>query len=322
MIKLKRIVILFVISLVLFLSGCVQAQGKPFEKVGLLLSHPIDDQGWNMKGYQGILKVQSEFDVDVLMKEDVRSKESVRKALEEFDDEDVSLVIGHSHLYADLFMELKEDFPGIHFVSFNGEVQGGKITSLHFNGYAMGYFAGMLAGEMTETNTVGVIAAFPFQPEVEGFKDGVKYNAPDVAVKVDFVESWVEEEAALELFEKMKKEDVDIYYPAGDGFHTAIIEEVKKEGLYAIGYVGDQLDLGEYTVLTSTVQEVEKMYEYVARQYSIGELETGNKYLDFAEGAISMGAYSQEVPAELISWLNDHVDTYINTGNLPHEVYE
>ncbi|RKL67747.1 BMP family ABC transporter substrate-binding protein [Salipaludibacillus neizhouensis] len=318
----KRIIILFVIPLVLFLSGCQQAQGKPFEKVGLLLSHPIDDQGWNMKGYQGILKVQSEFDVEVLMKEGVRSEGAVRKSLEEFEEEDVSLVIGHSQLYADLFMKLKGDFPSIHFVSFNGDVEGENITSIHFNGYAMGYFAGMLAGEMTKTNTVGVIAAFPFQPEVEGFEDGVNYQAPEVDVKVDFVESWVEEEAALEIFEGMKNEGADIYYPAGDGFHTAIIEEVKKEGLYAIGYVGDQLDLGVYTVLTSTVQEVEKMYEYVAEKFSKGELETGNKYFGFSDGVISMGEYGKEVPSETISWLNEHVDTYIKTGHLPHELDE
>lgn len=318
----KRIVSLFVIPLFLLLFSCVQAQENSFEKVGLLLPHPIDDQGWNMKGYQGILKVQSAFEVDVLMREGVRSKEMVAEAVQEFEAEGVSLIIGHGQLYADLFMDLKDSFPDIHFVSFNGEVEGDNITSLHFEGYAMGYFAGMLASEMTEENSVGVIAAYPFQPEVQGFEDGAEYHDPSVDVKVDFVGSWVEEQVAIEIFEAMKLENVDIFYPAGDGFHTAIIEEVKKEGLYAIGYVGDQLDLGEYTVLTSTVQEVEKMYEYVAHQYKDGELKSGNKYFDFSDGVIKMGEYSEEVPEETIEWLNEHIESYINTGNLPHDAEE
>jgi len=315
----KKMIYLLVFPLFLLLISCAQDQQQELEKVGLLLPYPIDDQAWNTKGYQGMLKLQATLNVDLLLKEDIRTKKLVEQTIDEFSEENVGIVFGHSHIYADMFMELKDDYPNMHFISFNGDVEGDNITSLHFDGYAMGYFAGMLAGEMSKTDSVGVIAAFPFQPEVKGFEDGVKFHSPSVTVNVDFVESWVDETKALEIFDTMKNNDVDIFYPAGDGYHLNIIEEVKKEGLYVIGYVGDQLDLGESTVLTSTVQKVEKLYEYVATKYKNGELENGNLSFDFQDGVITMGEFSQEVPLSTKEWVEKHVLNYIETGLLPND---
>lgn len=316
----KKITYLFVIPLFLLLISCTDSENQKLEKVGLLLPYPIDDQAWNRKGYQGMLKLQATLDVDLLLKEGVRSSVNVRETIDEFNEENVGVVFGHSHIYAEMFMNIKDDYPNMHFISFNGDVEGENITSLHFDGYAMGYFAGMLAGEMTKTDSIGVIAAFPFQPEVKGFEDGAKFHSPSVTVNVEFVESWVDKTKALEIFDTMKNDDVDIFYPAGDGYHVNIIKEVKKEGLYAIGYLGDQLDLGESTVLTSTVQEVEKLYEYVATEFKNGELPNGDLSFDFQDGVISMGEFSQEVPPITRKWLENHISTYISTGLLPNEV--
>lgn len=312
--------LIFFIIFIVALSGCTQAQDQGLDKVGVLLPHPVDDQGWNSKGYQGILRVQSSLDVEVLMKEDVRSKPDIEETVLSFVEDGAGLIIGHSHLYADVFMDLKDQFQDIHFVSFNGEVEGDNITSLHFDGYAMGYFAGVLAGEMSETGVTAVIAAFPFQPEVDGFAAGVVYQNPDNTVEIKYVNSWSDSEKAIEFFDAMKAEGADVFYPAGDGYHVEVVEEVKREGLYAIGYVGDQSDLGESTILTSTVQEVEKLYEYVAEAFNSGELETGNKYFDFADGVITLGGFSQDVSEETQVWLKDMVDHYIETGELPHQV--
>ncbi|MCR6107344.1 BMP family ABC transporter substrate-binding protein [Salipaludibacillus agaradhaerens] len=317
----KYMNLLIICSLLFLLTGCSSSSSQDLytSKVGLLLPHTIDDQGWNSKGYRGMLKVQSSLNMEILMREDTSTYESVSTAVQEFVREDVSLIIGHSHIYADIFMMLKDEYPDIHFVSFNGDVEGDNITSLHFEGYAMGYFAGMLASELSETETIGVIGAFQFQPEVQGFKDGAIFHNPNTTVLVDYVDSWINKDKAITIFHDMKEEESDIFYPAGDGFHIDIIEEVKKEGLHAIGYVGDQLDLGESVILTSTVQEVEDLYEYIAKQYLSGELASGNQYFDFQEGVISLGEFGQEVPEETVQWLTEVVDTYIETSELPNE---
>ncbi|RXI98262.1 BMP family ABC transporter substrate-binding protein [Anaerobacillus alkaliphilus] len=318
----KFIRISLVILTFLFTIGCsTSTETNTITKVGLLLPHNIDDQGWNSKGYEGLLKIHSSLNLDVFYKEEINSKEKVVQAIDEFVDSGVNLIFGHGHLFAPFFMELKDDFPNVHFVTFNADVEGDNITSLHFEGYSMGFFAGMLASEMSDSKIVGVLAAFPWQPEVEGFVDGVKFQNAEVEVQVEFVSSWVNVDVAIELYNRMVNDGVDVFYPAGDGYHVAIIEEVKKHGLYAIGFVGDQSDMGQSTVLTSTIQHVDNLYELVAEKFLKGELDTGNKYYDFAEGVISLGAFSTEVPGEVQIQINEAINTYIETGKLPNESY-
>ncbi|QKS71780.1 BMP family ABC transporter substrate-binding protein [Paenalkalicoccus suaedae] len=312
-----RIVLIFILLLPILVS-CASAQER-VQAVGLLLSHPIDDQEWNGKGYQGMLKVQSALGVDIIVKEDIRTNEQVEQAISSFDDADVNLVFGHGAIYADFFMNIKDTYPDIHFVSFNGEVEGDNITSLHFEGYPMGYFAGMLAAKKSQTGEVGVIGAFPYQPEVAGFADGAKAVDPSTNVSVEFVNSWVDDDRALALLAEMKANEVDVFYPAGDGYHQQVIEEVKRSGLFAIGYLGDQLDLGGSTVLTSTIQNVEGLYEYVAETFQSGALQSGNMYFDFEDGLISLGEYSQEVPEDVQIWLDEHITAYKETGKLPYQ---
>ncbi|MCT8140413.1 BMP family ABC transporter substrate-binding protein [Anaerobacillus sp. CMMVII] len=308
------------IFLCLFIVGCsTVTETEVSPKVGLLLPHNIDDQGWNTKGYEGLLKIHASLNVDVFYKEEINSKEKAELAVAEFVDSGVNLIFGHGQLFAPFFMDLKDKYPNIHFITFNADVHGDNITSLHFEGYSMGFFAGMLASEMSEANTVGVLAAFPWQPEVDGFIDGALYQNSNVEVKVEYVSSWVDIEKALNLYNQMVTDGVDVFYPAGDGYHVAIIEEVKKHGLYVIGFVGDHSDLGQSTVLTSTIQHVDDLYELVTSKFLKGELGTGNKYYDFAEGVITLGNYSPEVPLELQNKIDTAINTYIETGKLPNE---
>ncbi|MFN7251797.1 MAG: BMP family ABC transporter substrate-binding protein [Anaerobacillus sp.] len=309
------VVILF--SLIVSCSNITNTVAAP--KVGLLLPHNIDDQGWNSKGYEGLLRVHSNLNIEVLYKEEISTREKAEVAIEEFIDAGVNLIFGHGQMYGPFFMELKDNYPHVHFITFNADVQGDNITSLHFEGYSMGFFAGMLASEMSETKKVGILAAFSWQPEVAGFIDGASYQSSDIEVKVEYVSSWVDTEKALQLYNEMVTEEVDVFYPAGDGYHVAIVEEVKKHGLYVIGFVGDHSDLGQSTVLTSTIQHVDYLYEKVVEQFLNGQLETGNMFYDFAEGVISLGEFSSEVPEQLQNKINDAINIYIETGKLPNE---
>ncbi|WP_227936805.1 BMP family ABC transporter substrate-binding protein [Alkalihalobacillus deserti] len=305
---------------VLLMIGCADVNTSSANRVGLLLEDTIDDQGWNSKGYKGLLNIHSNLNVEVTFKEDMNTELKVSKAVEEFvSDDNVNLIFGHGKFFADLFTEIAPNYPEVHFVSFNGDVEGKNVTSIHFDSYAMGYFAGMIAAAMSETGHVGVIAAFPWQPEIEGFEAGAALYGDSLNVHVNFVEEWADSERALKYFEELKETGVDVFYPAGDGYHVQVIKETKKEGLYAIGFVGDQSDLGETTVLTSTVQHVDELYELIVRLYYRQELEMGNLKFDFADGVISLGTFSSKVPEEIKLQIEEAVQIYTETGELPTE---
>ncbi|MBM6618298.1 BMP family ABC transporter substrate-binding protein [Bacillus suaedaesalsae] len=317
----KKPIIAIILILLFLISGCSNSSSSgAIQKVGLLVPETVNDQVWGTKGYKGLLRIQSAFDAEVFYKEGMDNEDTVSDAIREFSDKDITLIFGHGSEYASWFNKLAPKYPNIHFVCFNGDVIGDNVTSLNFKSDAMGFFGGMVASEMTKTNKVGVIAAFEWQPEVNGFFEGAHYQNPEVEVKINYTEHWDNVDVAMQQLDQMLASGVDVVYPAGDGFNVPMIEKLKEEGLYAIGFISDQSDLGEATVLTSTVQHVDLLYEVVAKDFNEGKLKPGNLYFDFDDKVITMGKFSSEVRPEVQAKINESVETYIKTGNLPNQV--
>ncbi|GHH98489.1 BMP family ABC transporter substrate-binding protein [Neobacillus kokaensis] len=310
----------FVIILLclLLLGGCSGPNSKGnLQKVGLLVPETINDQVWGTKGFKGMLKIQSKFDVDVFYKEGMDSQSEVERAVKEFSQKGVNLIFGHGSEYGEYFNNISKDYPEIHFISFNSDAKNSNTTSLSFKAYAMGFFGGMVAAHMSRVNKVGVLAAYEWQPEIEGFYQGALAENKNIQVSIDYVGNWDNGQKAVQLADRMMEKGVDVIYPAGDGFNVPVIERVKERGFYVIGYVSEQSDLGESTVLTSTIQQVDKLYEIVAERYNDGRLESGNLFFDFQDDVISLGKFSPLVSKEFIQKINRSIETYKVTGKLP-----
>ncbi|MCM3004849.1 BMP family ABC transporter substrate-binding protein [Priestia koreensis] len=308
-----------IIVLVLFLASCGQPKDGQLKSVGLLVPETINDQVWGTNGYKGMLKIQSTYNRDVFYKEHTDSERAVKQAVKEFSKQGVNLIFGHGEEYASYFNKLGKQYPDIHFVSFNGDAKGDNVTTVNFKGKAMGFFGGMVAGKMTKSKKVGVIAAYDWQPEVKGFLDGVKFQQPNAQVEMKVVKSWDDKKTARQYADEMIKSGVDVVYPAGDGFNVSIIEKLREKGIYAIGYVADQSDLGQDTVLTSTVQHVDTLYELVAKDYDKGTLKTGNLMYDFDNKVISLGKFSPLVDKAYQKEIQHYINEYKRTGKLPDQ---
>lgn len=311
----RWVTVLFLLS---FLVSCGQTDADTgVKKVGLLVPDTIDDQVWGTKGYKGLLQIKSQFEVDVFYKEGITTEAATRSAVDEYVDKGVNLIFGHGSEYVSIFNDIADEYPDVHFVFFNGNTRKENVTSLNFEGHAMGFFGGMVAGEMTKTNKIGIIAAFEWQPEINGFYEGVLFQNDEVDVDIGYVQNWDNDEKAISIAEKMISDGIDIIYPAGDGYNVPVIERLKEEGLYAIGYVSDQSDLGKETVYTSTVQHVDQLYLLVAEKFNKGELASGNLSFDFQDEVISMGIFSPKVDENFIAELKEYIKQYKETGDLP-----
>ncbi|MBM4764240.1 BMP family ABC transporter substrate-binding protein [Bacillus sp. B15-48] len=304
----------------LLLGGCTKPLSTGnIEKVGLLLPDTINEQVWGAKGYRGLLKIQSQFNVDVYYREGITTLMQVEEAVKQFADKGVNLVFGHGNEYAVHFNNISEEYPSIHFVSFNGDAKNENTTSLNFEAYAMGFFGGMVAAHMSNTNHIATIAAFEWQPEVEGFYEGASFYNKAVKVDIYYVGHWDYDDKAMKILDKVLAEGADVIYPAGDGYNIGVIERVKEKGLYVIGYVSDQSDFGESTVLTSTVQHVDSLYELAAKRFNEDNLPKGNLSFDFQDGVISLGKFSSKVDDEFKADVEDQILVYMETGKLPNQ---
>ncbi|WP_121639329.1 BMP family ABC transporter substrate-binding protein [Virgibacillus sp. Bac330] len=308
-----------IISVLLILGSCsspLQTEQR-IQNVGMLLNGNISDHVWNEKGYQGLVSLGEKYGMDVYYKENVATEKEIIKAIEEFSNQGVNLIFGHSSFYGKHFTDVAENYSHIQFVYFNGSYVAKNVTSFTFDTYAAGYFAGMLSGKMTAANKVSIIATYEWQSEIEGFFEGVKNVNPKAEIELAFLNDWNEVQTAQGIYQQMKSTGVDVFYPIGDTFSEEIIKYAKRDEVYAIGYRTNQAELAKNTVLTSTVHHVEKLYEYAVEHVNDRKLTGQLKSFDFQDGVISLAPFSDQVPLSYQYEMNQAMEHYTNTGLLP-----
>lgn len=309
------------VCLSILLSSCQMITNNyHVQNVGLLLDGSVESNAWNKLGYNGLMSINQQYDVNVMYETHIQSEEDIINTVNEFIDDGVNLIFGHSNIYGKYFTDLADQYPDVHFVYFNGSYTQDNLTSFTFSSHAMGFFSGIIASEMTETNEVGVIAAYEWQPEVEGFYEGAKYHRDDISVRIKFINNWDDDERVDEIYNTMRENAVDVLYPTGDYYSEMIIHQAEQDGLYTIGYVEDQFDISPETVLTSTIQHVDQLYPFAVERLNKGSL-TGDMYtFDFQDDFISLGTFNEDVPESFQQYINSLIEDYKATNLLPNEV--
>jgi len=303
---------------ILILMSCGNNQGE-LQKVGMITENEIVNDSWEHKGFEGLQQIEKTYGVDVFLEENVATESEVIKAVDDMAHRGVNLIFGHSSNYGKYFIQLAKDYPNIHFVYFNGTYTGKHVSSISFQSHAMSFFAGMIAAEMTDSNDVGIIAAYEWQDEIEGFFEGVKYQTPDVNVHINFIKTWVDTGKAKIIYNQMLADGVDVFYPVGDTYSADIIEQANDDQVYAIGYMEEQSKIAPTTVLTSTIQEVSKAYLTLAGKLNDGELNGGAIHYDFADEFVRLGEFNDDIPQEFQLKIEKAINGYVDSGLLPYE---
>ncbi|WP_339282478.1 BMP family ABC transporter substrate-binding protein [Oceanobacillus sp. FSL K6-3682] len=301
------------------LPACSYFETGEIQNVGFITDAEIDNNPWAEQGYQAMQEIGDEYDVDVFYEENIETMHQVQQAVDQFVNDGVNLIYGHSNIYGEYFMPLAESYPDVHFVYVNGGESRENVTSLNFNAHAMGFFAGMVAGHMTNSNEIGIIAAYFWQPEIEGFFEGVNYVNKEAETKLEYINDWNNVDLALNNYNVMKDEGVDIFYPIGDAFSESIIKEAENDGLFAIGYMMDQMEVAPDAVLTSTIQQIGDLYKSAADDFNKQDLEGKIYTYDFRDGYISLGAFHSSVPRYVKMQVEEDIEEYIESGLLPNE---
>jgi len=168
----------------------------------------------------------------------------------------------------------------------------------------------MLAGGMTESNTIGVVAALPI-PEVNrivnAFTMGVRESNPDATVKVTFINSFFDPTTAKQAALAQVAQGADVLFAERAG----VIEAAKEKGLPVIGMMVDQESEAPQNVVTSIVWDMRPTVQHVIDQFNDDTLtDEANDLGVFSfmkNGGSSLAPINTDVPGGVPQDLIDEV---------------
>ncbi len=216
------------------------------------------------------------------------------------------IIFGDAFGNEEAVRRVARDYPQIAFVFGSGGGPADPNFSVFDNWiHEPAYLSGMLAGGLTKTNIIGVVAGYPV-PEVNrivnAFAAGAWSVNPNVEVKTTFINSWFDPAAAKEAALAQIEAGADVLFAERFG----VIEAAAEHGLYVFGNMSDQTALAPDYVVSGPVWHMEPTVNYIIAQVRGGTY-TAQDLKDFsmvAKGGASLAPINTKVkggiPQELI----------------------
>jgi basic membrane protein A and related proteins len=180
------------------------------------------------------------------------------------------MIVGDSYGNEEVARSVAKDFPKIAFLMGSGEAPVEPNYAVFDNWLQdPAYLAGMMAGAMTKSNTVGVVGGIPV-PEINriinAFVKGAQSTNPKVNVKVTFINTFFDPAKAKQAALAQVAQGADVLFAERDG----VIEAAKEKGLLSIGMMVDQKEQGPESVMTSLVWNMQPTVEEAFKEVQAG----------------------------------------------------
>jgi basic membrane protein A len=208
------------------------------------------------------------------------SRSQAAGAIDDLIADGVNVVVGSS---SDLLTPVQNAalrHPETNFLVFNGFQPGPTVGSYAGRMYQVMYLVGALAGRVSATGRVGVVAPVPIPDtvrDINSFALGVVAENPAAAVVVDWTHSWVDDVAEVRAAQELVQEvgaDVVLALTGTSGPLSAAIQSTHPGGeeVFSIGYGVPTLcdDVGPHC-LTVAYWNVAPVLERVIREMERGE---------------------------------------------------
>ena len=307
----KLLAILLALTLVFSMAACGGDDGEgnttdPVLKVGFIYIGVINDGGYTQAQHEGTMKMVDHFKgtVEARWSESIpdSDKQASLDAATSLIDQGCKVIVGCSYGFMDALDELANsgNYDDVTFLHFSGN----KMNDTNFGNYfgsieEARYLTGMVAASMTESNSLGYVAAFPYtevQIGINAFTLGAQSVNPDIEVNVVYINSWYDPEREKAAAEELLAAGCDVLAQHCDTTGPQIA--AAEAGAYAIAYNYANVASPE-AYLTAAIWHHEVYLIPTIQSIIDGVFVPTSYYGSMAEGYVDIAEMSDLVPADV-----------------------
>ncbi|MGH6647596.1 BMP family ABC transporter substrate-binding protein [Aquabacterium sp.] len=263
---------------------------------------PVGDAGWTYAHDQGRLAVEKEFGdkVKTSFVEKVPEGPDAERVIRDMVGQGNKLIFGTTFGYMEPMLKVAADNKDVKFEHATGYKTAANMRTYDSRTYEGAYLAGVIAGGMTKSNTLGVVGSIPI-PEVirniNAFTLGAQSVNPKVKTKVVWINNWFDPPKETEGAQSLINQGADVLFQNTDS--SAVLQTAEKAGKYAFGWDSDMSKFGPKSHLASAIINWAPYYIKATKDALEGTWSTGGVWWGVKEGAIDLVSVSDKVPADL-----------------------
>lgn len=264
---------------------------------------PVGEAGWTFAHDLGRKAVEAEYGdkLKTTFVEKVPEGPDAERVIRDLAQQGNKIIFATSFGYMEPMLKVAKDFPDVKFEHATGYKTADNMRVYDARFYQDTYLAGMIAGKMTKTNTLGFVGSFPI-PEVlrniNAFTLGAQSVNPKIKTKVVWVSTWFDPPKESEAAQTLINGGADVLLQNTDS--TAVLQTADKAGKYAFGWDSDMSAFGGKAHLGSAIVDWSNYYKKSIKEVMDGTWK-GNTVTRWgvAEGQNDLVKIPEVVPADV-----------------------
>jgi basic membrane protein A and related proteins len=279
-------------------AAAAPAKPEPL-KIAFAYVGPVGDGGWTFAHDNGRKAIEKEFGDKVVTSfvEKVPESADAERVIRDMAAQGNKLIFGTTFGYMEPMLKVAADTKGVKFEHATGFKTAENMRTYDSRTYEGAYMAGVIAGKMSKTGTLGVVASIPI-PEVirniNSFTLGAQSVNPKVKTKVIWVNEWFAPPKETEAATALINGGADVLFQNTDS--SAVLQTAEKMGKRAFGWDSDMTAYGPKAHLGSAIINWAPYYIKSTREALEGKWTTGASWYGVKEGAIDMVSIAADVP--------------------------
>ncbi|MGZ5886226.1 MAG: BMP family ABC transporter substrate-binding protein, partial [Ramlibacter sp.] len=208
-------------------------------------------------------------------------------------------IFGTTFGYMEPMLKVAADTKDVKFEHATGYKTAENMRTYDSRTYEGAYMAGVIAGKMTKSNTLGVVGSVPI-PEVvrniNSFTLGAQSVNPKVKTQVVWVGEWFNPPKETEAATSLINGGADVLMQNTDS--SAVLQTAEKMGKRAFGWDSDMTAYGPKAHLGSAVINWGPYYIKAVHDMLDNKWTTGQSWWGVKEGAIDFVSLAADVPED------------------------
>jgi simple sugar transport system substrate-binding protein len=269
-------------------------------KVAFAYVGPVGDAGWTFAHDKARKEAEASFagKVKTSFVENVPEAADAERVIRDMVEQGNTLIFGTTFGYMEPMLKVASDNPNVHFEHGTGYKTAANLRTYDSRTYEGAYLAGVVAGSITKSKTLGVVGSIPI-PEVirniDSFTLGAQSMNPDIKTKVVWVGKWFDPPKEGEAAKALLDQGADVLMQNTDS--SAVLQTAEKAGKFAFGWDSDMSKFGPHAHLASAVINWAPYYKKAIKDALDGSWKTSQTWWGVKDGAIDLVAISDKVPA-------------------------
>ncbi len=269
-------------------------------KIAFVYIGPVGDGGWTFAHDNARLELQKTFGDKIVTSfaEDIPDSADAERVIRDMVGQGNKLVFGTTFGYMESMVKVAADHKDVKFEHATGYKTADNLRTYDSRTYEGAYLAGVVAGQMSKTGTIGVVGSVPI-PEVvrniNSFSLGAQSVNPKIKTKVVWINDWFNPPKETEAATALINSGADVLFQNTDS--AAVLQTAEKMGKRAFGWDSDMTAYGPKAHLGSAVVNWSPYYNKVVNEVLEGKW-TGNAgaWWGVKEGAVDLVSVAEDVP--------------------------